>query len=40
MVVSLSKMDFLKLQMKYVDGLEVAVNGTKKLGSGTKLWIM
>ena len=40
MVGSLLKIDFLKLQMRYVDGLEVGVNGTKKLGGGTKLWIM
>ena len=30
-------MDFLKLQMRYVDGLKVAVNSTKKLGGGMKL---
>ena len=40
MVGSLLKIDFLKLQMRYVDGLEVAVKATKKLAGGTKLWIM
>ena len=36
-VGSLSNMDFLKLQMRYVDGLKVAVNSTKKLSGGMKL---
>ena len=40
MVGSLLKIDFLKLQTRYADGLEVGVNGAKKLGGGTKLWIM
>ena len=40
MVGSLLKIDFLKLQMRYVDGLEVAIKATKKLAGGTKLWIM
>ena len=40
MVGSLTKMEFLKLQMRYEDELEMAFNGTKKLGRGMKLWIM
>lgn len=35
-----SNMDFSKLQMKYVDGHQLVINTTKKLGGGTKLYIM
>ena len=39
-VGSLSKLDFLKLQMRYVDGHEVAINSTKKPFGGTELQLM
>lgn len=37
---NLWKMDYLKLQMRYVDGHEVGVHSTKKLCGGIMMWTM
>ena len=37
---NISKMDFSKLQMRYVDGHEVGVYGTKKTRGGIMRWTM
>ena len=34
------KIDFSKLQMRYVDGHEVGVHGIKKPGGGIMRWAM
>ena len=40
MLENLSKIDFLKLQMRHVDEHKVGVHDTKKLGGEIMMWKM